>query len=71
MVGALVGLALGGAVSCTTGAKKDVAKTALDAMPADERLETFEATARVLDERPELVDFEGAQVACHLYADAR
>ncbi|HEU4409816.1 MAG TPA: hypothetical protein VFS43_31475 [Polyangiaceae bacterium] len=54
--GLALGLALGGAAACTTGAKKEAAKTALDAMSPAERAETFEATARVLDEHPALVD---------------
>lgn len=54
--GLSLGLAIAGAASCTTSSKKEVAKTALDAMSRDERRDTFEATARVLDEHPELVD---------------
>lgn len=50
------GVVLGGAVSCTAAAKKDAAKTALDAMSDEDRRETWEATARILDRRPEWVD---------------
>jgi hypothetical protein len=63
--GLALGVALGMSVSCTTGAKKEAAKTALDAMPRQERLDTFEATARILDEHPELVDELYAAVRHH------
>lgn len=44
------------AVACGVGTKQEVAKTTLTSMSDSERRETFEATARVLDEHPELVD---------------
>src|SRR3954469_487245 len=62
-VGFALGLAVAGAAACGTGTKKEVAKTALDAMPKKERLDSFEATSRVLDEHPEYVD--------EFYAEAR
>lgn len=65
IAGLTLGVAAASAMGCTTGAKKDVAKTALDKMPRDERLETFEATARILDERPDLVDELYANVRNH------
>ena len=43
-------------VACGVGTKQEVAKTTLTSMSDSERRETFEATARVLDEHPELVD---------------
>jgi len=55
-VGFALGLAVAGAAACGTGTKEEVAKTALDAMPKNERLDSFEATSRVLDEHPEFVD---------------
>jgi hypothetical protein len=51
-----LGLAVAGSAACSTHAKKEVTKTALDAMPRQERIDTFEATLRALDEKPELVD---------------
>jgi hypothetical protein len=62
--GLALGVTLGMAASCTTGGKKEAAKTALDAMPRQERIDTFEATARLLDEHPDLVD-EFYSVARH------
>jgi hypothetical protein len=41
---------------CTTEGKKGVAKSAINSMGPEERRETFEATARILDEQPALVD---------------
>lgn len=61
--GFALGLVVASAFACTTGAKKEAAKTALDAMPRQERIDSFEATSRVLDEHPEYVD--------ELYAAAR
>ena len=55
-LGFALGLGVAGGTACTTGAKKEVAKTALDAMPKNERLDSFEATSRVLAEHPEYVD---------------
>jgi hypothetical protein len=55
-VGLLLGSALAASVACSTGGKEKVTKTALDAMSKTQRLEEFEATARVLDQHPELVD---------------
>jgi len=55
-VGVAVGLSVAGAAACGTGTKKEVAKTALDAMSKNERLDAFEATSRVRDEHPEFVD---------------
>ncbi len=43
-------------VACGVGTKREVAKTTLTSMSDTDRRETFEATARVLDEHPELVD---------------
>ena len=51
-----MGLCLASAIACGTAGKEGLAKTALDTMPKSERHDTFEATARVLDDRPELVD---------------
>ncbi len=62
-VGFALGVAVAGSAACGTGTKKEVAKTALDAMPKKERLDSFEATSRVLDEHPEFVD--------EFYAEAR
>jgi hypothetical protein len=62
-VGFLLGLGVAGAVACSTTTKKEPARSALDAMPREQRLDTFEATSRVLDEHPEYVD--------ELYAAAR
>ncbi|HEY8077828.1 MAG TPA: hypothetical protein VIF62_27065 [Labilithrix sp.] len=61
----LVGFFLGAVdlAACTTGQKKDVAKTAFDAMSVSERRDAIEATVRVTDEKPEIVD--------ELYAAAR
>jgi hypothetical protein len=53
------------AVACTTGQKKDVANSAFDAMSEKEKMETFEAMARVLDENPGLVDRMYAAVRLH------
>lgn len=50
------GLAIAGAIACGTTGKENLAKTALNSMPASERHDTFEATARLLDDRPDLVD---------------
>jgi hypothetical protein len=56
----LVGLMIvGGALAlttagCTASQKKSVAKAAVKTMPAEDRRETFEATARLLDENPAL-----------------
>src|SRR3954471_18244030 len=63
LFGFALGLGVAGAVACTTGAKKEATKTALDAMPRQERIDSFEATSRVLDQHPEYVD--------ELYAAAR
>jgi hypothetical protein len=41
-------------VGCTASQKKSVAKAAVKTMPAEDRRETFEATARLLDENPPL-----------------
>jgi hypothetical protein len=53
---ALVTAALALSLGCSTEGKKDVAKSALKSMGPDERRESFEATARMLDEEPRLVD---------------
>ena len=48
---------LGAALSaCSIGQKKQAAESAFDAMSEQERLETFEAMARLLDENPAMVD---------------
>jgi hypothetical protein len=49
-------LALALAPGCSTEGKKDVAKSALASMAPEQRRDSFEATARLLDEQPELVD---------------
>lgn len=54
LIGMVVAAAIG--VACGVGTKQQVAKTTLTSMSDEERLESFEATARVLDEHPELVD---------------
>lgn len=52
-----LGLCVGGLlVACGVGPKKEAAHAALTSMPDDQRLQTFEATVRVLDEKPEFVD---------------
>lgn len=62
----LVAACLGAALAaCTTGQKKQAAETAFDAMSERERLGTFEAMARVLDENPGLVDRMYAVVRRH------
>lgn len=43
-------------VACGAGAKQEVAETALTKMSPESRRTSFEATLRVLDENPELVD---------------
>lgn len=50
------GALLSAFVACSTTQKKDMTKTALDAMSPSERHDTIEASLRVFDERPELVD---------------
>jgi hypothetical protein len=52
-------------MGCTVGQKKAATNTALDAMSKHDRLEMFEAMARVLDEQPELVDEMYAVVRKH------
>lgn len=42
--------------ACGVTPKKEVAHAALSTMSTEDRRETFEATVRVLDEKPELVD---------------
>ena len=49
-------LALCGGIGCTTGTKQKAAETALTAMDQRRREDHFEATARVLDAHPEMVD---------------
>ncbi len=44
------------AIACGVGGKKDAAHAAINTMSVEERRETFEATLRILDEEPELVD---------------
>lgn len=52
-----VGLCIGALlVACGVGPKKEAAHAALTSMPDDQRRQTFEATVRVLDEKPEFVD---------------
>lgn len=58
-------LAFAATAACGTEAKKDIAKSAIDTMPDDQRRQTFEATARMLDENPELVDELYAIVRTH------
>jgi hypothetical protein len=43
-------------LACSTETKKDVAKSAVHSMSVDQRRESFEATARMLDEDPRIVD---------------
>ncbi len=62
---AVFALAVVGASGCTTEGKKDVAKSALHTMSTEDRRETFEATARILDEQPQLVDELYATVRRH------
>jgi hypothetical protein len=47
---------LAAVVACSTNAKKEVTKTALDVQSSSQRRDTFEAMARALDERPEEID---------------
>ena len=58
-------MALAGAIACTTRAKETAARAALDAMSSSERRESVEATARMLDERPDLVDEVYAVIRTH------
>jgi hypothetical protein len=44
------------ALGCTTAGKKEVAKSAIESLSPKERRDSIEATARLLDENPQLVD---------------
>ncbi len=52
----VLGIVFGAAIACTTAQKKDIAKSAVDAMSPTDRREAIEATIRIADEKPELVD---------------
>ncbi|MDF2697358.1 MAG: hypothetical protein K0S65_5741 [Labilithrix sp.] len=62
---ASLGVALTLTQGCSTEGKKDIARSALESMGPEERRESFEATARVLDEQPALVDELYAVVRQH------
>jgi hypothetical protein len=54
--GAIAVLTLVATFGCSTEGKKNVVKSATESMTPEERRDTFEATARMLDEKPQLVD---------------
>ena len=54
--GFFLGLTAAFALACGIEGKKEVAKTALDAMDEKGRADTFEGTLRVLDDHPDYID---------------
>jgi hypothetical protein len=63
--GAIAVLALAAAFGCGTEGKKTIAKSAIESMGPEERRESFEATVRMLDEKPALIDEVYSVVRTH------